>query len=162
MYVCSKNIIDCLRDRGINPIATAKTEYSNAHNAIKGIDYTTTNQYESKRDAQSSEWWMIDFKKVIFLGNYSISTPANGCYWIRKWRALASLDNITWLVIDAPPFVNARYFKLETINGSCGYSFAFKYIYFYGLIPEMKNIFTCNRKRSLNISVFLLRALIYS
>ena len=165
MQACNKNIIECLRESGINPTATSRTYDSDSENATKAIDYTTTNNFHSS-DKTQTELWMIDFHKDITLGSYAITTNADGCYWIRKWKALISTDNINWKVVDTPPeayakgenhtlnpSTKARYFKIESLNGNCGYRIAFKYIYFYGSISKLKSLIcTCIHKRSINFN----------
>ena len=172
MSYCNKSIIECLREIGVDPIATSSTIRGDSYVAEKAIDYTTQEWFQNSYSSTQSEYWMIDFKRIVSLGSYSISTQADTCHWIRKWQALTSIDNINWKVIDTPPEaypiggnrifkspIRARYFKIESLNGDCGYQFAFRYIFFYGSISQkLPNLITCISKKKTRsiILIFIL------
>ena len=167
MQSCNKNIIECLREANINPVATSRTQYSSTYSTPKAIDYTTTTWYESN-DESSSQWWKIDFQQPVTLDSYRITVAGTGCYWLKKWKASISNDDSSWedigteedswsgeKMINISKPVNARYFKIDSLNGKCGYRIAIRYIKFFGSLSnkKTKNLCTCKRKRGLNLDI---------
>ena len=167
MQSCNKNIIECLRENNVNPAATSRTQYSSSLVPSKAIDYSTTTQFESKYES-SSQWWKVDFQQSVTLGSYQITVQGTNCYWIKKWDASVSNDDSSWDVVDiqeekwsgekifnlSKP-VKARYFKIDSLDGECGYRIAIQYIRFYGSLsnPKSKNLCTCKPKKNINSNI---------
>lgn len=171
MPICPQSIVECLRNSGIYPKATSKNTFSN-YVPQNAINYSLFDYYHSGNNGLS-QWWMVDFQKIIKLGSYSIYTDYDACDWIKKWRASVSVDNDKWTVVDTPPekhphgelhklnkTVNARYFKLETLDNVCQYVMVFRYIYFY--YPSANEYITCISKRKINFDITKIILLIYS
>ena len=180
MPICDKNIIDCLRDRGVNPTAIESElgyQGSVASPASNAINYSTTANYESGTSA--GQWWMIDFKQIVNIDTYQIFTYPGmeiNCDWIIKWKVLASLRNSKWRVIDEPAeghpnganytlkqSVNARYLKIENVNpNSCLNKMVFRYINFYGALNPMQLCPSFVRKHEISHNIIMFIALAYS
>ena len=157
---CDSHIVECLRNKGIEPFAFASSEYSNNLKASNGIDYARTefcSKYENK-----PQWWAVDLKRIVSISSYQFSSELTN--WISGWTLSISFDNKTWIFADAPAYqypgdtifklnktMNARFIR---INGGCPLSpskypdkthLALYYIKFFGsLSPIPSNrLLTC-------------------
>ena len=164
MSACSKSIIECLKLSGISPTATSKTQYG-SFDPQYAIDYNSNSYFNSNSDG-GSQWWMVDFKKEVAIGGYSISVNAKSCDWIKKWKVSVSINKDLWTTVDTPPEGHpngeyrelkksciAKYLKIESLDNVCGYVMAFKNIYFYPpSIKQMMVYCTCRNKRKIDFS----------
>ena len=162
---CNKNIIECLNIEGIYPNATSKSVYNN-YVAQNAINYKNNILFNSGNDGKS-QWWIVDFSRVIALSGYSISVGAERCNYIKKWKVLVSLNKRNWISVDSPPeghpsgqirvlnrSYNARYLKIESIDGVCNYAMAFTKIYFYGLTSKVSSVErTCFYRKKINYAI---------
>ena len=176
MKICDKNIIECLRDRGVNPVATARETGLNLQSvkcpASNAIDYSTTTNYESGTSGE--QWWMVDFGQIVNIDAYQIFT-GNVCDYIYKWNATASFDNSKWTIVDEPAEghpnnanytlkknVNLRYFKINNVSpNKCKYKMVFTYIKFYGSLGPLQ-ILTYMQKHEISHNIMILISLICS
>lgn len=77
------------------------------------------------------------------------------------------MDDVDYKVVDTPSEayaagenhtlsspVKARFFRIDSLNGNCGYEIAFKKIYFFGSITTSKSRgCTCIHKRTINYNL---------
>ena len=163
---CSKSIIECLRDKNIQPIAFANVEKP-GYIAPNAIDYTSNNYFYS--GCCDDYYWAVDFKHNITLEKYQIKDPESDANYIYSWNAYASYDNVTYDIIDTvsrerPQGKNysidvpktLRYFKIFGRNVNDARSFSFEYIKFYGATIIKKTKLcqcTCNSKRIINYNL---------
>lgn len=166
MSTCNKSIIECLKLSGLSPTATSKTQYRSLA-AQNAIEYDSDSLFNSGSDG-GSQWWMVDFKKEVVIGGYSITVDAQKCDWIKKWKVSVSINNNElWTTVDTPPeghpkselrvlnkSYNARYLKIESLDNVCDYKMAFRYIYFYSPSIMKRQIHcTCNYKRKIDFNI---------
>ena len=175
MSECGTNIVDCLKSRGINPIATASSNTS-VGDPMNALVYNKEAMFHS--NIESDLWWKVDFKRIVTIHSYQIETY-NYCAHIRTWNVSVSNDNRHWRVVDYQPedgFPNGRNYTMQRISSSrylrvnkikdskCIYSFAFLYIKFFGsiqgVLPEKRC--TQNRKIQINNSIFYIILLAFS
>ena len=177
MSECGTNIVDCLRNKKIEPIA-----YSSSVRKLKddypqnALNYTVQEPYFHSGD-ELGPWWMIDFKRIVTIHTYLLNT-FNYCGHIRKWNVSISNNNRTWKVIDSPPedgfpinrnytlnrIYSTRFFKItkNETTACLQKSFAFCYIMFFGSINKVPffDICTVCRKGTINHSIFFVILLI--
>ena len=146
---CTKSIVECLRDKGRNPTAFASNEFSSCK-ANYALDYESSEKFYTKTNSMQN--WTVDFTKTITITKYNIKSE-KWCNWINYWRASVSDDNITWKIVDLPPKElpgdknytidkpkSGRYFRIEGLNGDCGYKFAFYYVKFFGSLLKLSSL----------------------
>ena len=171
---CSTHIVQCLKDKNISADAFASSEYS-TRPAKNGIDYTTSNDFCSLINGKSN-WWAVDFHKIVAIDSYQITSPSSYNF-ISGWTLSVSFDNKSWELVDAPPyqFPGTKTFTLEKIakgrfakiiggaplctTGDDRRVLAFYYVKFFGSInPAHTNkcIKTCVFKKTIDKSVALL------
>ena len=169
MSLCSLSIVECLRVQGIEPIASASSEYSGSYLAKNALNYETNNYFATKR-LHTQQYLDIDFTEVISLKSYKIKTVDDDSF-IRKWIISTSLDKIKWNVASKEgngfpgdteyPLIktfNARYARL---NASCLASddptfFQIYHIKFFGsLTPNYNNNNrnSCNRRKIIDYNL---------
>ena len=172
---CASSIVECLREKNIEPLAFAYSPFSSSYLPKNALYYTASNHYSSVRE-NKQQWWSVDFTKIISFHSYSIKTEASGCSWITKWTLLVSKNNRTWTPVDSPPLgvpgdkifplnktVNARFVRLDGSSIGCGSiqnaAFAFYYIKFFGSTMPIKEANgSCRSKNKINTN--LLRMII--
>ena len=161
---CATHIIECLKDRGINPHAFTSSEYGEEYVAANGINYQE-GEYSSRAEGKP-QWWAVDFKKEVSINSYQISSGSS-IDWISGWTLFVSYDNKTWILADAPAYqypgtkifelnrtMNARFVR---INGGCPLAqsnydkttIAFWYIKFFGsfnLVKQQRTKDACATK----------------
>ena len=168
---CNTNIIDCLKGKGVNPIAYAKSE-SGVYKASVAIDYESTVPVYHSLQQNEPQWWYVDLKQTISIDKYQINT-GTGCAYLKEWNASVSTNNRTWTRVDAQESypqnkiiallnpVNARFFKIDGKNSDCSGSpnyIAFKYIKFYGSLSPIHNKkegCSCRKEMKLNYLYFV-------
>ena len=151
---CS-HIVECLREKGIEPTAFASSKYSDSYSESIALIYNENNYYNTNYE-NKPQWWAVDFKQRVSITSYFIRA-LKSTDWISQWTLSASLDNVTWHVIDAPDqgYPDDRTFYLSVnkntrylrFNGSSPLdttrvdkkSFAFYYVKFFGSLEP--NIF---------------------
>ena len=163
---CTKSIVECLRDKGINPTAFASNEASSSDKATNALDYESNSEFCTFQS--SMHHWTVDFTQTITVSKYNIKAE-DGCQRINLWRASVSNDNSTWKIIDSPsqgfPIdknytiekpISGRYFRIEGLYGECRYAFAFRHVKFFGSLSRMssKNACTCIKERTIDNNVF--------
>ena len=141
---CSKSIIECLRDKNVQPHAFAN--YQDSTNiASNAIDYSTSNYFDSQNAALSYEhWWAVDFKQNVAIEKYQIKESNSNGDKLYSWQAYASNDSVTYDIIDSPSagYPNGkiytlsspktmRYFKIIGFNVNTLKCFNMEYIKFY-------------------------------
>lgn len=94
MSTCSSSIVECLREIGIEPTTFASSEYSNSERASYALEYSTSNNFATKRE-NKPQYWAIDFKRIVTINSYQIKTQ-NLAEAFRKWKISTSFDNKTW------------------------------------------------------------------
>lgn len=165
------NIVDCLRSKGIEPEASASSEYDSNQLAKFALVYNSDKQFHTLFST-TPQWWMVDFKRTVSINRYLIQTQ-NWCFFMYSWNASVSMNNKTWTKVDSQTgyplgktfplskVYNARYFKVEGSTPQCERdrsSFAFTFIKFFVFpVACHPNPHTCASKRS----DFLYSPLIY-
>ena len=162
---CTKSIVECLRDKGRNPTAFASNEKSSSLKATYALDYNSNSQFQTETSSQQN--WTVDFTQTITITKYNIKSE-KWCNWIKYWRASVSDDNSTWKIVDSPPQefpgdknytidipISGRYFRIEGLNGNCGYPFSFYYVKFFGSLLKLssQNACTCKKKRTIENNI---------
>ena len=94
MIKCSTHIVECLRNNGIEPEATASSWQAD-RNPEYAINYTIDKYFFS--DIRNNQWWMVDLKKNVSAHSYYIKIGLY-CYWMTKWNISVSYDNNTKLI----------------------------------------------------------------
>ena len=143
MTECGTNIVDCLKSKGINPVATGSSEQYPASNALIYVNKEMFHTF-----GETDLWWKVDFKQIVTIHSYQIETY-NYCAHIKTWNISVSNDNRYWRVADFQPedgfpcgrnytmnrISSARYLKVNKIKDSeCNNFFAMIYIKFFGSI----------------------------
>ena len=59
---CSTNIVECLRNKGIEPEASASSE--DGYPASNALIYTTDTFFRSKKEGKP-QWWAVNFKREV-------------------------------------------------------------------------------------------------
>ena len=172
---CSKSIVECLREKGINPRAYSNGEYDDNYLPKFALVYDKEKWFHTKKDG-NYYFWYVDFIKPVVIESYQMITDP-GCNWITKWKASVSFNAKNWKEIDSkelstPPVeknyslnhaVNARYFKIDGSSHLCPQnpeSFALNYVKFFGLYDLIcGNVCTCN-KNYVSIS-FIFRRIMF-
>ena len=97
---CSTNIVNCLRKKGIEPYAFS----SSGSSAAKAIDGIASSIFSSNAE-NSPQWWAVDFKKLVRINGYKITTDTSTTSGssIYNWTLSVSVDKINWRVINYPP-----------------------------------------------------------
>ena len=150
MTICTKSIIECLRDDRIEPFAEANNQNPN-NPAAYGINYENSHFFHTW-NGNFQSWWMVDFKKKVTINSY-LFQAGSYCAYMKYWEASVSNDNKTWTVVDSPPQqwtenknfslkspTACRYFRITGLNGYCGFQMAFDWIKFYGTPRAIKPI----------------------
>ena len=175
MTECGTNIVDCLREKGINPLAHASSlAYDGKCPALNAISYDVQSIFHSNNDNEL--WWKADFKRVVTVHAYQIGTDSY-CNYLRKWRVMISNDNETWKTIDSPPeeskfpmgkiyvlkkMYSCRFFRINKLSDSkCGSSFAMRYVKFFGSINNLLS-FRVYRRKANRCFVHFIISMIYS
>ena len=122
---CS-HIVECLRSKGTEPIATASNYRQDTEAPNVALIYNTANHFNTPFE-NKAQWWMVDFKQVVSIKSYFIKAGTDQD-WISRWFFYVSIDKLKWQIVDAPEegHPNDRTFKLYTrvnaryvrINGS--------------------------------------------
>ena len=73
---CTKSIIECLRVKGVNPIAFASDEYSSSEKAPEALNYESNSHFYTKTN--SMQQWAVDFTQQVTVEKYNIKS-SNGC-----------------------------------------------------------------------------------
>ena len=162
MSQCTSSIVECLRQKGVEPLATASSERSVNEVAATALVYNTNYYFHTINDTDL--WWKVDFKQCVSINSYQVQTGAF-CYFIRRWRVLLSNNNKDWTIVHTQEEDNwpqgkiytldrtyvARYFKIEKLTDStCGFKhIAIYYVKFFGSITD-KKCWAISKKRSIN------------
>ena len=160
---CSKSIVECLRDKGIYPVAFASNEET-TNKATNALDYEINSMFYTYTSVPQK--WTVDFTQTVTILKYNTKSYKS-CNYIKKWNTYISEDNLNWKIIDSPTagFVDnnnftlanqatGRFFKIEGLYDECGYSFAFHHVKFFGTLMKNKAIkCTCIMKRSVNYNI---------
>ena len=175
MNNCKKGIVECLRDSGIEPIASSKSVYNNNYPPSLAITSTISASYYFHSSNGSPQWWMVDFTTIVGIGSYSIVTDGVGCDWIKKWKASVATNDDDWKEVDMQPEAyprgelyvlnktyKARYFKLETFENVCSYYMAFRRVNFYGYTNAKNIICKSSNRKAINTNILRIIALVYS
>ena len=157
---CSSHLAKCLESKGVIVTASASSAES-GRGPSNALIYNTANDYCSLTQGKK-QWWMIDFKRIIYLEKYEIASYSAD-NWIAGWNLLTSVDNSAWSTVDSPPnqWPNGKDFKLAKgsycryvrIDGYAPYAagdktvLAFYYAKFYGSIISGIVPKTCLPKR---------------
>ena len=96
---CSKNIIECLRDKNVQPLAFTNKEDCK-YVASNAIDYSTSEEFASSNDGSES-WIAVDFKQNVTIEKYQIKSSASFTDKLYSWTAYASYDDSKYYMIDS-------------------------------------------------------------
>ena len=149
---CRTHLVECLRKKGIEPVATGTVLYDNAtrYNPMNALNYESSNYYHSINN-ESCDGWTLDFKREVTVTSYQIKTE-NTCNYISKWNIQFSSKNDTssFTTVDSKgnmfpgdtiytlPFkCTARFFRITGGSPLCASqlnAIAFQYIKFFGYI----------------------------
>ena len=66
---CTLSIVECLRQRGIYPTASAKGQSRTTASPSNALNYTLANNYDSANDG-TEQWISFDFKTRVALKSY--------------------------------------------------------------------------------------------
>ena len=177
---CSTHIVYCLRQEGIQPVASASSQFSSSISASNALECDNNNAFDSASQ-KSPQWWKVDFKKRVSISSYEISTntPASNDVSLYNWTLSVSDDDKNWRVIHGPTQsystlksctlnkpVNALYAR---IDGNSLYSkdnteIWIRYVKFIGTLnpKNSKNACTCKHKRVMNFNLMRIILLLYS
>lgn len=177
MTVCSSSIVECLREKGIQPTATASSKLGDSFKASNALDFSTDNSFYTGFK-NSPQYLTIDFKRIVIIDSYQIEAP-NDSDLFKKWVVSTSLDNKTWIMGtslntgfpgDTKYPLNearaARYAKLDA--GSTGNDqtfFRIYYIKFFGSLTgkvPMNGMNTIRRKKTVDTDLMRMILLISS
>ena len=168
MSQCKSSIVECLRQKGVEPLATASSERSSNEAASTALVYNTNYYFHTNYDG--SYWWKVDFKQYVSINTYQIQTDAV-CAFVRKWRILLSNNDKDWSIVHTPKEEEnwpqgknytlsktyvTRYFKIEKLADNQGCTnIAFYYIKFFGSTAGKKDR-TFYKSRSIEHYIFRL------
>ena len=140
------NIVDCIRNTGVEPEASSSTYDGNNQHPKYALIYNGNNQFHTSYST-TPQWWMVDFKRTVSIYSYLIQT-GDWCWFIYSWNASVSMNNKTWTKVDTKTgyplgntftlskAYNARYFKIEGSTQQCASdhsTFAFTFVKFFGV-----------------------------
>ena len=63
MSTCSASIVECLREKGIEPTAFASSELRSSYKASNALEFSTSNDFRTKIE-NKPQYWAVDFKKL--------------------------------------------------------------------------------------------------
>ena len=131
MIRCPTHIIDCLKDRGVEPTATA-SNYQVGHEPEKALTSSTEYFFSA---GVPNQWWKVDLKHNVSAHSYYIKRKKS-CSWIGNWNISVSFDDINWHFIssvnDGYGVDKVHYFEQGLVN--------FRYLRIYGSTPGCDNI----------------------
>ena len=160
---CATHIVECLRNKGIEPEAFASSYEGENHkpsNALKYNDSSTFFTPENSKYKDMNQWWAVNFRNPITINSYQIkapeSTTSNSA--IYEWNFSVSFDNETWKIVDSPekgspgdkifkirPPVNALFVRINGRSQRNDYKtkFHFYHIKFFGSITPLRELKRC-------------------
>ena len=174
--ICRTHLVDCLRRKGIQPIATGSVlrgEFE-SFDPMHALDYDSDNKYHSPNEV-SNGGWTLDFKREVTVTSYMIKVEQR-CNYMSKWSMQFSNKNesSSFITVHSQdnkfpgneiyylPFkCTSRYFRIIGGSPLCPgmeNAIAFQYIKFFGYI----NVF-CTKKvgiASFRNNILILLALI--
>lgn len=74
--ICSKSIVECLRDSNVYPTVFAIQQSSSKFAAENVLNYESNNYYDSDNE-NSDKYLGVDFKQTVSIASYQIKTPSN-------------------------------------------------------------------------------------
>ena len=166
MPECRPSIIEGLRAYGIEPIASASSEYDYECSAENAINYETDIMFATKR-LHTQQYLDIDFTKVVSIKSYQIKAYDSDVN-IRKWIISTSLDKEEWSVASKEetgfpgdteyPLTrtfNARYARLNASSLSTNDPTFFQiyHIKFFGSFTLNNNRNSCNRRKIVDLNL---------
>ena len=131
MIRCPSHIVDCLKKRGVELIASASS-YQNGHEPEKALAPT---EYFFSGNSPD-QWWKVDLKHNVSAHSYYIKRR-DECSWVSKWNISVSFDDINWHFIssvdDGYRENKVYYFEQGLVN--------FRYLRIYGSTPECNDTY---------------------
>ena len=134
-----RNIIDSLRESGINTIASSSSKLNDNRGPTNAILYPAPDFFETDTSS-TQQWWMADFSSTVRIESYSVYSNS-GCYWLNAWSAFSSLNNKTWTHIHSVTATvsgdinytletptTARYFRIDGLSIGCDIPFRFGFV----------------------------------
>ena len=173
---CS-HIVECLRNKRIEPLAFASSECSSDETAAEALKYDTDTYYRSLAKNEE-QWWAVDFKRHVSIIGYQINSGETGGFYscLYNWTFYVSNDKITWKLIHGPvqntsaektyhfeQIYDARYVKISGFSQSSTniHHIRFYYVKFFGAISRSQR--TCLiTKRGLDFNLMKFILLVYS
>ena len=101
---CLTHLVECLKNKGIEPEAYASSVYGSSYVPSKALIYDTSTYYNSKGGTNDPQWWSLNFKQKISLNRYTIRTSTHGTDSVSLYNFTLSVsfDNKTWKVVHDP------------------------------------------------------------
>ena len=172
------NIVECLRNKGIEPTASASSISQNGENASKALLYENQTQFSTNYE-KAPQYWKIYFKQPVSIKKYQISTAATtqDSSALYNWTFSLSTDNKTWFCVHGPvqsssrlkehtfrrPY-NALYAQIEG-NSLWSYDqtcFRFHYVNFIGSLIDVNSIRSCRVQRKTSFNPIILTLILCS
>ena len=169
MIICRTHIVDCLRRRGIQPVASGTVLYDNFnfYNPMHALDYENNNYYHSNNNPNHGGW-IVDLKTKVTVFSYQIKLEQR-CNYMSNWSIQFSDKNesSSFKTIHSQgdkfpgnetyklPFMcTSRYFRVIGTSPLCKINaIAFIYIKFFGCIGKFR---TQNIRNFRQHSIFLI------
>lgn len=162
---CATHLVECLRNRGINPVALENTWYSSSYPKY-ALQYNKSKVYHSLEPPLNT--LTIDFMTNVTISSYEIVSGNEGNFLV-NWELAISNNYYNWETIDIhnkdiPPTqcgiitlsrpYNTRYVRFTGTKTFMGLQFfVVYYINFFGTYNRLC-AFSCKTKRTLSSSVF--------
>ena len=173
--LCKTHLVDCLRRKGVKPVASSKCCGTNAYTQ-NGIDYTDNNRFVSSYDV-GDQWWMIDFKRDVYVSSYIIKIASVVCNFVNIWDITLSKDGSQWTnpvssnkgyPSEDPYFIHymqyVRYFRINgnSTNGCTNNQNALAFLYIKVFGSYRMSSLRCNNRNRLGSLNFCLIIIISS
>ena len=167
---CPTHLIECLRNKGIEPEAYASSFYDSKREPSNALIIDMSNEYSSQDSDSEPQWWSVNFKKKISLKGYTIRSYIPGTYSIALYNFTLSVsfDNKTWKVAqgplqrnkeettyELPNPVKAKFVRIDgnSLSSSNPQTIYFNYIKFYGSINIARCAASCKTKKGMNLDL---------
>ena len=168
---CLTHLVECLKNKGVEPEARASSIYSSEREPSFALIYDTSKAYRSK-DSNEPQWWTVDFRQLISIKGYTIGSfnPSTDTVNLYNFTLSVSFDNKTWKVAHGPlqrheeetsynlkKPVNAQFIRIDgnSLYSSHPQSIFFHYIKFYGSLNPVieKCAVSCKTKKRMNLDL---------
>ena len=133
--LCTSDIVTCLRRYNIEPQCSASmTSQLQRYLASNAIDYDLSDYYYVHSETSASRnWWQVDFKNIVYIKQYKITSPSN-CNFVKEWEFQISFNGSQWETVDKQGigFSNNSIFTLKNTAVT-------RYVRILGSSPDCQN-----------------------